>query len=473
MSGAARQNVPPEGAPTLLITTLAEYQTRFWLLVAQWLQARGYDVRVLAFDDRSAEMLEAAGVPCANMHASGLGAEAELADPAKFRERLKSYGIEEPNLLLSHERVTFAIRDTGLLARRFMIYSNAMEKVLDELAAKGRRAVLLQELGGFLSVIVSYFAARRRGIDNWFIEPSFFRGRLFLIPNSFAALQAMERPATAVSADVRRYLDDTLAKQAIVVPLKDRHQYAPAFAKVLNAQNVRRLWEKLYDQYVLGKHQEFGHNLKHAWNHALMAQNAVRMRPHYRAMPAGTPFVYFPLHVPADMALTLRSPEFLDQVSLVDYLLRVVPMSHKVAIKEHPAQIGAIPATRLQQLVKRYDNLVVLPPKTNNYDVLRRADAVVTVNSKSGAEALLLGRPVLVLGDGFYSKCPLVFRVGRLPDLPARLKDALESGGVDPSSVAPYFQSAWDLSHPGELYVTGQDQVPVIAASIADTVCCR
>jgi hypothetical protein len=465
--------MPPEGAPTLLITTLAEYQTRFWLLAAQWLRERRYDVRVLAFDDRSAEMLEAAGVPCVNMHASGLAPEAELADPARFQERLRLYGIEEPNLLLSHERVTFAIRDSALLARRFMIYSNAMEKVLDELSANGRPAVLLQELGGFLSVIVSYFAARRRGIDNWFIEPSFFRGRLFLIRNSFAALPAMEKPAQTVSADVARYLDDTLARQAIVVPLKDRHQYAPAFAKVLNTRNFRRLWTKLYDQYVLGKHQEFGHNLKHAWNHMLMAQNALRMRPHYREMPQGVPFVYFPLHVPADMALTLRSPEFLDQVSLVDYLLRIVPMSHKVAIKEHPAQIGAIPATRLRQLLDRYDNLVVLPPRTNNYDVLRRADAVVTVNSKSGAEALLLGRPVLVLGDGFYSKCPLVFRVARLGDLAARLKDALATGGVDPQSVAPYFQSAWDLSHPGELYVTGQEQIAVIAASIADTVCCR
>lgn len=469
MSSTAQKDIPRDRAPTLLITTLAEYQTRFWLPVAQWLKSRHYDVRVLAFDDRSAEMLEAAGAASVNMHRLGLASE-ELDDPSAFRERLKFYGIEDPNLLLSHERVTFAVRDTTVLARRFMIYSNAMEKVLNDLAAKGCRAVLVQELGGFLSVIVSYFAARRRGIDNWFIEPSFFRGRLFFIRNSFAAMPAMEHPAQAVSTEVARYLQETIAKQAIVVPLKDRHQYAPAFAKVLNAKNFRRLGGKLYDQYVLGKHQEFGHNLKHAWNHMRMAQNAVRMRMHYRDIPAGVPFVYFPLHVPADMALTLRSPEFLDQTSLVDYLLRIVPMSHKVAIKEHPAQIGAIPASRLQQLLKRYDNLFVLPPKTNNYEVLRRADSVVTVNSKSGAEALLLGRPVLVLGDAFYSKCPLVFRVATLSDMAERLKDAFASKSIDRASVAPYFQSAWDLSHPGELYVTGQEQIAVIAASIADIV---
>lgn len=470
MNEVVQHPMPSKADPTLIITTLAEYQTRFWLPVARLLQARQFQVLLLAFDDRSAEMLEAAGIPCRNMHQSGL-AHFDAEDQRAFEARLQSYAIDQPNQLLSHERVTFAIRDTARLARRFMIYSNAMESVLDELAAQGRRSVVIQELGGFLSVIVSYFAARRRGIDNWFIEPSFFRGRVLLVRNSFAALQTMEKPALEVSAEVARYLDDTVRKQAIVVPIKDRHHYAPALAKVFNSRNLSRLGTKLFDQYALGKHQEFGHNLRHAWNHVRMAQSAVRMQRHYRHIPAGKRYVYFPLHVPADMALTLRSPEFLDQAALVDYLLRIMPLSHHLAIKEHPAQIGAIPAARLQQLLKRYDNLVILSPKTNNYDVLRSADAVITVNSKSGAEALLLGRPVVVLGDAFYSKCPMVFRANRLSDTTGRLKEALACEGVDRASVVPYFQTAWDLSNPGELYAAGQEQIAAIGAVIADVVC--
>ena len=48
-----------------------------------------------------------------------------------------------------------------------------------------------------------------------------------------------------------------------------------------------------------------------------------------------TPFVYYPLHVPADMALTLRSPEYLDQVATIDFLLRTIPDSHVLVAKEH------------------------------------------------------------------------------------------------------------------------------------------
>ncbi len=69
-----------------------------------------------------------------------------------FAARIADYGLDGTNFLFSHERVTFGIRDTAALRRRFMIYSNAMEVVLDRLAAAGRQAVAVQELGGFLSV---------------------------------------------------------------------------------------------------------------------------------------------------------------------------------------------------------------------------------------------------------------------------------------------------------------------------------
>ena len=246
----------------------------------------------------------------------------------------------------------------------------------------------------------------------------------------------MRTPADAVSTDVRTYLDETLRQQSIVIPQKDRHQYSAAFNKIANARNARRLVEKLWDQFALGKHQEFGHNLRHARAHAAMAVGATRLRKLYRPMPDG-PFVYYPLHVPADMALTLRSPEYLDQVATIDFLLRTIPDTHVLVVKEHPAQIGAIPAGRLFELARRFDNFILLPPQTNNYTVLGRADAIVSVNSKSGAEAVLLGKPVVVMGDAFYRSCPLVFAVDRLADVPQRLRDALAAPPFDPPTPRP------------------------------------
>jgi Capsule polysaccharide biosynthesis protein len=453
----------------ILITTLAEYQTRFWIPVAQRLRNAGREVQLLAFDDRSAEMATAQGIPVTNMYRTGLQGGAPVEDQAALAARVADYGLDGTNFLFSHERVTFGIRDSAALCRRFMIYSNAMELVLDQIAARGQSAVVVQELGGFLSVIACFYAAKKRGIRNWFIEPSFFRGRLYYTPDSFAAPDTMGTPADAVSADVRDYLDQTLSQRAIVIPQKDRHQYSAAFNKIANARNARRLAEKLWDQFALGKHQEFGHNLRHARMHAAMAVGATRLKKLYQPMPQ-TPFVYYPLHVPADMALTLRSPEYLDQVATIDFLLRTIPDTHVLVVKEHPAQIGAIPAGRLFELARRFDNFVLLPPQTNNYAVLGRADAVVSVNSKSGAEAVLLGKPVVVMGDAFYRSCPLVFATDRLKEVPQRLRDALGSRGVDPAKAAPYFETAWRKSFPGELYIDNPGQLDTFAASLLAAV---
>lgn len=454
---------------TILITTLAAYQTRFWIPVAQRLGNAGRDVHLLAFDDRSAEMAEKAGVPVVNMYRSGLQGGAPVDDERAFAARVTGYGLDGTNFLFSHERVTFGIRDTAVLRRRFMIYTNAMEAVLDRLTAEGKRVIAVQELGGFLSVIACFYAARRRGVRNWFIEPSFFRGRLYYTPDSFSAPDTMPVPADAVSADVRAYLNDTLRQRAIVIPLKDQHQYSAAFRKIANARNARRLVEKLWDQFALGKHQEFGHNLRHARMHAAMAFGAARLRKIYRPMPDGS-FVYYPLHVPADMALTLRSPEYLDQVATIDFLLRTIPDTHVLVVKEHPAQIGAIPANRLFELARRFDNFILLPPQINNYAVLARADAVVSVNSKSGAEAVLLGKPVVVMGDAFYRSCPLVFAAERLKDVPQRLREALDSRGFDPAMAAPYFETAWRRSFPGDLYTDDPLRLDTFAASLLAAV---
>ena len=140
---------------TILITTLAEYQTRFWIPVAQHLRSMGREVQLLAFDDRSAEMAQAQGVGVTNIYRTGLAGGAAVDDPQAFDARVAHYGLDGTNFLFSHERVTFGIRDGAALRRRFMIYSNAMERVLDDFAARARPCVVVQELGGFLSVIAA------------------------------------------------------------------------------------------------------------------------------------------------------------------------------------------------------------------------------------------------------------------------------------------------------------------------------
>jgi capsule polysaccharide export protein KpsC/LpsZ len=172
------------------------------------------------------------------------------------------------------------------------------------------------------------------------------------------------------------------------------------------------------------------------------------------------------------MALTLRTPHLLDQLALVDYLCRSVPHTHVVVVKEHPAMVGAIDAQRVVELLKRHDNLRLLPPSTNNYAVLRAAATVVSINSKSGAEAALLGKPVIVLGDAFYRDSALVQRIDRLQDLPWAVSTSLARGVVPArqEAIEAYFADVWQQCVPGELYVPETENVRAFTQGLLQAI---
>lgn len=446
-----------------LITTLAEYQTAFWLPVGLQLSSLGESVAFLSFDDRSTDMLKEAGLTV--FSATGID---DLPADDELGSVFARFGIDNPNFWLTHERFAFGRNDTVGMRRKLARSLIAADKACAEWQPDEKRTVMVQELGGFLSVVGSFFAARHNGIDNWFIEPSFFRGRMFFLRNSFAAMNIESATGALVPPEVTAYLDETIRQGAIVVPLKDRHQYTTARKKIVNWRNARRLMQKLADKYIYGKCQEFGHIGHHVRTHSRMLLNSYRLHRRYSTLDCCGRYVYYPLHVPGDIALTLRSPQLLDQFALIDYVCRCVPATHKVVIKEHPAMVGAMSAERLIELLDRYDNLVLLPPSTNNYRVLGGADAVISVNSKSGAEAGLVGKPLLVLGDAFYRRAPFATSLDRMQDLASRLSHLLSPAHapIAPATVREYFASVWRHTHPGELYVDDPQNVETFTLSM-------
>jgi hypothetical protein len=443
-----------------LFGSLALNQTLFFEALGDALEQAGHGVAYLCFHERSHEYLVARGKRSFNAFVEG--GDDQAID-------LSLYDWPSLNLVLSHEKAAFEIYDTPRLSAKLRRYLAASEAALAAVSGDASRKVLLvQELGGFLSNVATFYSARRRGIDNVFIEPSFYRGRVFFVRNSFGARGVSGPRAPAVSAEVAGYLENALARQQIVIPAKDTHHYRGPIKKLTDLRNARRLVQKVVDKYVHGKREVFGHIGGHVARHVRMYRNSRKLARNYRGLPArDEPFVYYPLHVPADVALTIRAPEYRDQMALIDFLARTVPETHLVLIKEHPALVGAMDHRSLAQLLARRDNVRLLNPGLNNYDVLRRADAVITVNSKSGAEALLLGQRVVVLGDAFYTPCDLVHRARSLAELSSVLRSALETEcKADRLPVMRYFQDIWDASWPGELFVASPNNARAMSASL-------
>lgn len=451
--------------PSVIISTLAEYQTRFWVPVARLLEQRGCAVTLVSCDTRSTAMIEAAGLDVIEATMSARRAALGGRDPLAV---CQAHGIANPGALLTHERFAFGLRDSAHLLAKLAGAVLIGEAAIARARARDRgEPVMVQELGGFASVLGLHHAARHQGVESLFIEPSFFKGRMLLVANTLAAHRLPQSARAPVAAECAAYFDKALATGTLVIPAKDRHHYASAATKLLNRQNIRRLYEKSRDKYLLGAEQEFGAIGHHVGAHAKMLLASAWLRGRFTPLEALGRFLYYPLHVPGDVALTLRSPAWLDQLALLDFLCRSAPVGVTVATKEHPAMIGAVPSGGLLALARRYDNFAILPPGTNNYAVLRAAQTIVTVNSKSGAEAGLLGRRPIVLGDAFYRDAPFAVAL----DGADQLAQALENGVTDQTpaqqqDTSGWFAALWERTYAGELYVDDAAEVERFATSL-------
>lgn len=434
----------------IVFVPLAMNQTLFYLKLAKSLKIQGVNTRFISCHERSCELIRREGFLAYDFHKLKRSLQkASIFSMDKFSDLVGELKIENPYLLMTHEREAYLIESFETLAQKFYYSLLTFKEIISELV-KSCNPVVVQELGGFLSVVSSFIVAQSLDINNYFIEPSFFRGRVFFVKNSFEAPKIDLLLTASLNPECEGYINSTVMTKSIVVPEKDKLHYRGVFQKFFNFNNFKRLVQKIFDKYVLGLEEEFQYIGVHIQKYLGAILNRIQLFSSYKDIP-NNKFVYFPLHVPADVALTIRAPLFFDQCYLIEQIAKTLDVGEVLCIKEHPAMVGAISSGVIKRLLVRNSNVTLLKPTLNNYDVMGRADRVYTINSKAGAESLLLGKEVILFGDAFYSNAPFIRRVTCLNDLFSGSSFQFKEE-VDKIEVNTYFSKVWEQTFKGELY---------------------
>jgi hypothetical protein len=375
----------------ILFTTLQTHESEFYGRVGSELERRGHRVSHVTVSRAAARELRARGVDarCLPDLTAALGPLDVPAEVARIEATYDTPTIRDVY------RADWAIagHDEAESLERTVRHFRALEAVFDEL----RPDVLVPEVGNETIRIASHLIALERGIPDLFLFYTIFPRPLRLYVDTMHAPIVPPDELRPLAPAEERELDEFVAEfTSRAQPIRDYRRVPVEWRRVkLFADHVaRRLGEDRDNDYLRP-----GRLLAHNASEWVRARAA---RPFYDDLDAERPFVYFPLHVTDDYKIKRIIPHCVDQVSIVEQIADALPPGIDLVLKEHPMSVGRNSVALLRRLRKR-TNVRLVAPRTSSHELIRRSEAVAVISSTVGLEALLYEKPVLTIGQPFYS----------------------------------------------------------------------
>ncbi|MDC0154181.1 hypothetical protein OAJ02_05580, partial [Nitrosopumilus sp.] len=151
--------------------------------------------------------------------------------------------------------------------------------------------------------------------------------------------------------------------------------------------------------------------------------------------------IYFPLGVDLERNLLINAPFFNNQLEIIRYIIKSLPVDYTLCVKENPSQ-----STREWRKISEYKefmkipNLVLLHPDVPSEEIITKSSLVVTIAGTSGFEAAFFQKPSMIFSDLGYSILPSVFRVESIEKISATIKEAVNTQ-VSIQDVDRYFSA--------------------------------
>jgi hypothetical protein len=438
-----------------LFTTLQTYESDFYGRVGAELKRLGHDVVHVTVSHASARELRDDGFDavCLPDVIAGLP-PVELASEVTRIE--SSYDVPHIRDVYRGDWPCEG-REEEWCVRRTVGHFRALERVFDE----ARPDVVVPEVGNETIRIASHLIGLARGIPVLFLLYTIFPNPLRLYVDTLHAPIVAQDEVRELSPkeheEVESFRRDFLAR---ATPIREHRRVQIEFRRigVLAGHVRRRRGEDRGNDYLRP-----GRLL---WLNASEWVRARAAQPFYDELDPARPFVYFPLHVTDDYKIKRIIPHTVDQASLVEQVADALPAGFDLVLKEHPMSVGRNSVGLLRRLRAR-PNVRLVQPHTNTHELIRQSASIAVISSTVGLEALLHEKPVLTLGQPFYSGYDVTLDVDSFAEIREAVP-ALLRFHPDPERIRRFLHAAMRACLPGApvLVDRSDENAVTLAASL-------
>jgi hypothetical protein len=421
----------------ILFTTIQFQESEFYGRVAADLVARGHEAAHVAFSRRAANALRRRGFRtwCLADELAAVEPGDVEAEAARIVERYDTPTLRD---VYRTDWPCDGLSEAASVERTVRHFL-ALERIFDE----WRPDVLIPELGSETMRTAAHLIAKERGAGTLYLFLTPFPNPVRLYWDSLHAPVVAPEEVRPLDAEEREEVEAFVARFIAARKPIRRHRDArvtPAKLRDFARHVAVRATDDRANEYL--RPSRFVTNLVRE------RARAAGARTLYEELDPGRRFVYFPLHVVDDYKVKRVIPHCYDQASLIERVAEALPHGYDVVLKEHPMSIGRNRLGLLRRLAK-VENIRIVSPHENSHELIQRAEAIVVISSTVGLEALLHGKPVMTLGQPYYSGFGVTLDVDSFREIREAVP-ALLAFAPDRERTLQFLHAAMRNCHPGK-----------------------
>ena len=198
-----------------------------------------------------------------------------------------------------------------------------------------------------------------------------------------------------------------------------RELFRPRFQYFLNRRHFRKLD---YESEAIFKNGFLALFKAEQRKFRILSQKSIFSR--LKNLNNNQRFFLFPLHFQPESSVSVWATYYNDQLNTIKNIAFALPLPYKLYVKEHPTAVGTKPRSFYKEL-KKLPNVVLISLHENVENLIKKSSGVITLTNTIGIEAALVGKPVYVLGNVFYSYHPLCRKVKNFEELKSKIEEDL------------------------------------------------
>ena len=184
-------------------------------------------------------------------------------------------------------------------------------------------------------------------------------------------------------------------------------------------------------------------------------------------------YILYPLHFHPEASTSILAPDYVDEMVVIKAIAFRMPIDLRLYVKEHPSAVS-LQSIEFYKALSKMPNVELISPEVPIKGLIRGSQGVITLTSTAGFEAAVLNKPVVAIGNVFYTYFPNVLKINDLNQLNEAIQWIINYQKIDINDIklalCAYIEFGEEGSFDFKHSIGNENSIKVISQSILNKI---